>query len=148
MNFEDIKTQEDFDNAIQSAVAEATASYSDYNELKETLSAMTTENTDFKTQVDNLTAQLTEKDNLLSSTGSELEKLKLDRKRELIAKDYGLPLDIAGRINGSTDEEMQADAKELAKLFKTKAPVADVEKPLDTKKAGLSNLLSQLTFNK
>lgn len=148
MNFEDIKTQEDFDNAIQSAVAEATASYSDYNELKETLSAMTTENTDFKTQVDNLTAQLTEKDNLLTSTGSELEKLKLDRKRELIAKDYGLPLDIAVRINGSTDEEMQADAKELAKLFKTKAPTADVEKPMDTKKAGLSNLLSQLTFNK
>ena len=148
MNFEDIKTQEDFDNAIQSAVAEATASYSDYNELKETLSAMTTENTDFKTQVDNLTAQLTEKDNLLSSTGSELEKLKLDRKRELIAKDFGLPLDIANRINGSTDEEMQADAKELAKLFKTKAPTADVEKPIDTKKAGLSNLLSQLSFNK
>ena len=148
MNFEDIKTQEDFDNAIQSAVAEATASYSDYNELKETLSAMTTENTDFKTQVESLSAQLTEKDNLLTSTGSELEKLKLDRKRELIAKDFGLPLDIANRINGSTDEEMQADAKELAKLFKTKAPTADVEKPIDTKKAGLSNLLSQLTFNK
>lgn len=148
MNFEDIKTQEDFDNAIQSAVAEATASYSDYKELKETLSAMTTENTDFKTKVDNLTAQLTEKDNLLSSTGSELEKLKLDRKRESIAKDFGLPLDIANRIHGSTDEEMQADAKELAKLFKAKAPTADVEKPMDTKKAGLSNLLSQLSFNK
>lgn len=148
MNFEDIKTQEDFDNAIQSAVAEATANYSDYNELKETLSAMTTENSEFKTQVESLTDQLTEKDNLLSSTGSELEKLKIGRKKELIAKDFGLPLEIASRINGSTDEEMQEDAKELAKLFKTKAPTADVEKPIDTKKAGLSNLLSQLSFNK
>ena len=148
MNFEDIRTQEDFDNAIQSAVAEATASYSDYNELKETLSTMTTENTDFKTQVESLTAQLTEKDNLLISTSSELEKLKIGRKKELIAKDFGLPLDIANRINGSTDEEMQADAKELAKLFKTKAPTADVEKPIDTKKGGLPNLLSQLSFNK
>lgn len=146
MNFEDIKTQEDFDNAIQSAVTEATAGFSDYDELKGSLSVMTTENTDLKSQFENLREQLSEKDGLLTSAQAELKKIEIGRTKERIAIDHGLPLNIANRITGETLEEMQADAKELAKFFKQKAPTIDNETPSDSKKAGLSDMLSKLGF--
>lgn len=146
MNFEDIKTQEDLDNAIQSAVAEATANYSDYNELKETLATMAAENTDLKSQFESLTNQLNEKDGLLTSAQEELKKIEIGRTKERIATDNGLPLNIANRISGSTVEEMQEDAKELAKFFKQKAPTVDNETPSDSRKQGLSDMLSKLGF--
>ncbi len=49
---------------------------------------------------------------------NELATLRLDNLKHAAASKAGLPADAVKRLQGSTAEELEADAKELAKLLK------------------------------
>lgn len=49
------------------------------------------------------------------------DRERADKKR-VIATKHGLPAEMASRLTGETDEELEADAKALAKLVKVPAP--------------------------
>lgn len=48
---------------------------------------------------------------------AELEAERLNRTRMEVAAEIGLPLTLAGRLQGATVEELKADAEQLAELF-------------------------------
>jgi predicted RNase H-like nuclease (RuvC/YqgF family) len=65
------------------------------------------------TEMEKLQASIVEKENDLKKTTSELEQLKLNEKKREIAEEVGLPTLFALRIQGTTPEEMKADAMVL-----------------------------------
>jgi hypothetical protein len=65
------------------------------------------------TETEKLQLQISEKEKSLTQIQSELEKLKLNEKKREIAEEVGLPTLFALRIQGTTPEEMKADAMVL-----------------------------------
>lgn len=65
------------------------------------------------TEMEKLQLQISEKEKSLMQIQSELEQLKLNEKKREIAEEVGLPTPFALRIQGTTPEEMKADAMVL-----------------------------------
>ncbi|MFA5150964.1 MAG: hypothetical protein WC554_00245 [Clostridia bacterium] len=65
------------------------------------------------TETEKLQLQISEKEKSLTQIQSELEQLKLNEKKREIAEEVGLPTLFALRIQGTTPEEMKADAMVL-----------------------------------
>ena len=70
--------------------------------------------------------QLDEKD--LTIKGYELNSVKIKT-----ALKNNLPYELAGRLNGTNEEEIQADAESLVKLMGTNTPIGSTEPSGDNK---------------
>ncbi len=71
-------------------------------------------------------------------------------KKQKIALECGLPLNLAGRIQGDDDASMKADAQQLAEIFQgPKEPVLPLKSSepiqVDSKEGAYRNLLEGLT---
>ena len=69
-----------------------------------------------------------------------------------IARETGLPLDLADRITGADDDAMRADAESLAKLLKTQQAPAPIYRPSgeganDGKDSALKGLVQSIRGN-
>lgn len=65
-------------------------------------------------------AKLTEAQKLqkqLADTTAELQRIKLDNMKRDIAAKTGLPMELAARLTGETEEELTADAQALLKVI-------------------------------
>lgn len=71
--------------------------------------------TDEKT---NLTSQISEKDELIA-------KYEKDSVKKRVAIASGIPFELADRLSGETEEEIQKDAERMASLFTKPAPLAN-----------------------
>lgn len=76
----------------------------------------------------------------------EAEKYKLENLKINIASQANIPLELAGRLSGSTEEEIKADAEKLAGFVNKKQPLPlkPTEPTVDDKDAGLKNMLSNM----
>lgn len=123
--FTPITTQEEFDKAIKSRLAqkdrEAEEKYKDYlspdkvSSLKE----------DYEKKLEELKKSAKDAADMLSEnqkTVGELTKRAETAEHSLlknkIAYDHKLPLELAGRLVGETEEELTKDAETLASLVK------------------------------
>lgn len=128
-------SQEDFDNAVSERLSRERAKYSDYDALKakagqyDALSAQ-----DYPGQLSAMKAkadtalaelaELTKKTNEATATNSatiadlqaKLAAAELSVIRSQVCSEVGLPATMATRLQGSTEEEIRADAKNLAKF--------------------------------
>lgn len=119
--FKTIETQEELDRIItdrlsrntQSVTAEVTKKFEGYVSPD-----------DYK----KLSDSISEKD-------SEIEKLKAENSKYVtstvkmrIARESGLPLELADRIAGDDEKAMRADAAALVKLITPTAPLGSTEK--------------------
>ena len=122
--FKAITTQEEFDNAIKERLdrqAKKTA-----EEVKKSFEGWLSPD-DVKKATADLEKKLAEKDGKLAEGKAALDKLtaekkalELDRAREAAARDAGLPFELAGRLSGSTADELKTDAEALAKFVSAK----------------------------
>ena len=133
-----IETQEQFDKAIKARLAqkdrELAEQYKDYlsPEKVEELKA------DYKKQLDEANdlvaeakATLAEKDKAVSKLETRATKAEGDLLKQRVAHANKLPLELAGRLIGTTEEELTKDAESLAALLKpSNTP------PLRTSEAG------------
>lgn len=95
----------------------------DYEELKKTKAAL-------EKQVTDLQNDLVTKESEYSTVGTTLEELKNEvetyKVKDLktsIAIQAGIPVDLAGRLNGETEEELKADAEKLSGFISKKNPL-------------------------
>lgn len=114
----------------------------DYEDLKTT-------NQSLQTQLQQLQDTLDEKETALNGVEDikqELQKYKLKNLKTSIAVEAGIPLELASRLSGETEEEIKADAETLAGLVKTKQtlPLRPTEPPVDDKDADLKEMLRKL----
>lgn len=122
--FKAITTQEEFDSMVKERLdrqAKKTA-----EEVKKTFEGWLSPD-DVKAKTADLEKKLAEKDGKLSESKAAFDKLtaekkalELDRARESAARDAGLPFELAGRLSGTTPDELKADAEALSKLVSAK----------------------------
>jgi chromosome segregation ATPase len=137
--FKVIETQEEFDKAIKSRLAQKDRELAE--QYKEYLSPEQAEElkADLKKQLDeanDLVAKaketLAEKDKTVSELEARATKAESDLLKQKGAHANKLPLELAGRLIGTTEEELTKDAESLAALLKpTSTP------PLRTSEGGI-----------
>lgn len=106
-------SQADLDRIIQDRVARVKSSYSDYEDLKARASQVDT----FESRIKELETTNTDLDGKVKTF--ETEKAR-DKTVAEVAKDKGVP---ASALRGSTREEIEAHADEIAALIKPSGPV-------------------------
>ena len=109
-----------------------------------------------KTEKATLEQQLTDLQNTLNTQKEELssiddlkkevETYKLKDLKTSIAIQAGIPLELAGRLSGATEEEIKEDAEKLAGLIPSKPPLPlkTTEPPVNDKDAGLKSMLKNM----
>src|SRR5699024_10818885 len=149
MNREQLKEMGLTDEQIESVMKEhgkaiqAVKPADDYEDLKKA-------NATYEQQLKGLGDELATKDDQLGSVEDlkkEVESYKLKDLKTNIAIQAGIPLELAGRLSGSTEEEIKADAESLAGLVNTKQPLPlkHTEPPkADAEESAYANMLDKL----
>ena len=118
--FTPITTQEEFDSAISARLARERRTvegrYADYETLK-------SENNQMREQINgHATALQAEKDaraeaeKKVTELEGQIRASNITALKTAAAVEYGLPAAMASRLSGETKEDIEADAKELAKM--------------------------------
>ena len=122
--FKAITTQEEFDSMVKERLERQAKKTAD--EVKKGFEGWLSPD-DVKAKTAELERKLADKDGKLAESKAAFDKLngekkalELDRAREAAARDAGLPFELAGRLSGTTADELKADAENLAKLVNTK----------------------------
>lgn len=116
----------------------------DYEELKN-------EKATLEQQLNELQQSLASKDEQLKSVEDlkkEVETYKLKELKTTIAVQAGIPLELAGRLSGETEEEIKADAEKIAGFVNKKQPLPLKQtepEVVDPKEKAYENILENLT---
>lgn len=128
--FKVIETQEELDKIIAERLKRERSKVED--EYKEKINTYETQIQELKSENAEAKANLekaSEKDSEIEKLQGRIkgyEKSELQRK---IALENKIPYNLAGRIQGETEEEMQEDAKSLSKYFEKKEVVPPLKNP-------------------
>lgn len=122
-DFKAIETQEELDRIIKGRLAqkdrEAEEKYKDYlspekaDELKKSFEEKLAAN---KTLVDEANAKLKDHDKIVSELITRAETAEKNLLKNRLAYDNKLPLELANRLVGDTEEDLKKDAENLAKI--------------------------------
>lgn len=150
MNREFLKELGLEDEAIESIMKEhgkaiqAVKPAEDYEELKEA-------NATLEQQVQEMQGTLKTKENELGNIDElkkEVETYKLKDLKTNVAIQAGIPLELAGRLSGETEDEIKADAEKMAGFVNKKQPLPlkQTEPPkVDEEEKAYANLIDNLT---
>lgn len=156
--FTPIQTQEEFDKAIKGRLAqkdrELEEKYKEYlspekvSELKKDYEKKLVDSTD-------LVKEAQEKLKTFDTTVSELTKRAETAEKTIlktkIAYDHKLPMELANRLVGETEEELSKDAESLSKIVSTGQTPPPYTREVNrtggssSSDAAMLNLLTQLT---
>lgn len=121
--FEPIMTQEAFDAKISERLKRAeekyASKYTDYEDIKK-------KNTDYEAQIQSITKQLNEAnekvknhDSIVSELNSKISAYETNSVKMRIAKEYGIPMELADRLTGDKEEDIKKDAETFRTLMGT-----------------------------
>ena len=153
MNREFLKELGLEDETINKVMAEYGKSIQDLKPAKEELESIQSEKASLEEQLNQLQETLASKDDELKSIDdlkNQIESYKLKDLKTSIAVQAGIPLELAGRLSGETEEEIKADAEKLVGFIqpKTPLPLKPTEpEVVDSKDAGLLKMLGKITNN-
>lgn len=149
--FKPITTQTDFDSIIKDRLDRNTKSVTDEVTKKfegyispDDFGARTA---DLTKKIEDLNAKLAEKDGSIADLTAKNKAYEVGSAKMRIAGEYRIPLELAGRLSGETEEEIKADAEKLSKFVghSQTAPLGSTEPAADKgKNAAYRNLLNGL----
>jgi len=120
----------------------------DYEELKTAKATLEQQLSDLQNTLKTKEEEFSSYESNLGELQKKVETYKLKDLKTNIANQAGIPLDLAGRLSGETEEEIKADAEKLAGFVNKKQPLP--LKPtepakVDDKDAELKKMLGNLT---
>lgn len=125
--FNPINTQEEFDAAVRER-------YGDVENLQSQIATLTGERDGHATTIANLQ--------------KEINGYKTAELKQRIAKEKGIPMEMASRLSGESEKDIRADADTMASMlraYKGPAPLADPEpKVTDEKTAAMKKMLQNM----
>ncbi|MCK1227512.1 capsid assembly scaffolding protein Gp46 family protein [Streptococcus uberis] len=131
--FKAITSQEELNSIVKARVAREREKYSDYEELKTKVAdyeELKTKVADFESKeatyqstIEGLKNEKTDLSSQLESVNSELNQTKLQSAKQRIATEFGLPLDLADRLQGDDEDGFRADAERFASYIKPSQPL-------------------------
>ena len=125
-DFKPITTQEEFDAAIKERLSREKAKYSDYDQLKSRVTELETENVGLKSTIEGNNQSKADADKQLEELQNQIAGYETASLRTRIALQYGLPYDLADRLQGTDEASFKADAERLAGYIKKSQPVAPI----------------------
>ncbi|EGJ28190.1 capsid and scaffold protein [Streptococcus phage Javan425] len=120
--FKNITSQEELDAIVKARVAREREKYNDYEELKTKVAEFETKEATYQSTIEGLKTEKNELSSQLESVNGELNQTRLQTAKQRIATEYGLPLDLAERLQGDDEEGFKADAERLASYIKPSQP--------------------------
>lgn len=143
--FKVIETQEQLDKVIgeriRRAEEKAAEKYSDYEAIK-------TQNEEYVKQIAQLQEATKGNQGTIDELKAQVQNYESSSLKTKIALEIGLPYQMAGRLSGSNEEEIRADAETMAKLIGNQKPVAPIgsNEPVVTnpKDAAWTKLVAEL----
>ena len=148
--FKPITTQEEFDAAIKERLSREKAKYSDYDQLKTRVAELEEENVGLKSTIEANNQSKEDTDKQLEDLQNQIAGYETASLRTRVALQYGLPYDLADRLQGTDEESFKADAERLAGYIKKSQPIApirDSEPVLEkTENTLYKNLVQGLVF--
>lgn len=146
--FKPITTQEEFDAAIKERLSREKAKYSDYDQLKSRVTELETENVGLKSTIEATNQSKADADKQLEEMQNQISNYETASLRTRVALQYGLPYDLADRLQGTDEDSFKADAERLAGYMKPKEsipPLKTNEPNLgDDKDAALKGMLHKM----
>ena len=128
--FKVIETQEELNEIIKKRLEREKSKYADYDTLSEKIKTLETE----KIKLEETIKTQEETDKGYVSKIAELEQIisgwEAKALKQQAAIKYGLPFDLADRLQGDSEESLNEDAERLASLVNVKnytQPLADTE---------------------
>lgn len=134
--FKTIETQEELDRIIGERLSRQKEKFADYEDLKSSVKKLEQKNADLLQAIDNNNQLLKEREEILTAKETEFSELqkvvdgyKFNQLRTQVALKYGIPYELAERLQGADEESLQADAEKLSALMKPKptAPLKEQE---------------------
>lgn len=148
--FKPITTQEEFDAAIKGRLSREKEKYGDYDQLKSRVEELEEENVGLKSTIEATNQSKADADKQLEELQSQIAGYETASLRTRVALQYGLPYDLADRLQGTDEDSFKADAERLAGYIKKSQPVApirDSEPVLEkTENTLYKNLVQGLVF--
>lgn len=148
--FKPITTQEEFDAAIKGRLSREKEKYGDYDKLKSRVAELEEENVGLKSTIEASNQSKADADKQLEELQSQIAGYETASLRTRVALQYGLPYDLADRLQGTDEDSFKADAERLAGYIKKSQPVApirDSEPVLEkTENTLYKNLVQGLVF--
>lgn len=159
--FKAIETQEEFDNAIRKRleqkereVSERFKGYLSPDDVKALTADYDGKLSKAQTDLEAMTAKLAGHDQEVADLTARAVKAETSLLKGKVANAHGIPLELAGRLVGDTEEEIAKDAETFASFMAPKsAPPLRANDPgghyakADAKDVALMSVLSQLTQN-
>lgn len=150
MNREFLKNLGLEDEVIEKVMAEYGKSVQDLKPAKDELETIQSEKAALEKQLGELQQTLSSKDEELKSIDDlkkEVETYKLKDLKTSIAIQANIPLELAGRLSGDTEEEIKADAEKIAEFVSQKQtlPLKPTEPPtVDKEEQAYADLVDNL----
>ena len=126
MEFTPINTQEEFDARVKEL-------YGDVSDLQG--------------QIQNLNTQVTTLTGERDTLQGKVKGFETSALRQRIAREKGIPAEMADRLSGETEEDIRKDADTMAGLINTikgPAPLFDGEKKVSEMDAALNQMVQDL----
>lgn len=125
MDFKPIETQEQFEDAIRDRVDRINKKYESWTspdklqEIKDGYEQSASKKFEGYTSPEDLQTMKDDYESKLETIRNENTSLKASQLRSKVANEFKLPTEMVSRLQGSTEEELRADAKALAELVST-----------------------------
>lgn len=151
MNRDFLKSLELNDEQIEKIMAEYGKSINSYKEKIKELEGFSEKVQNYEQRLEELQNTLQAKEQELAQVDelqSKLKSYELENLKIKIANQAGIPLDLASRLSGDTEEEIKADAEKLAGLITTQKPTLPLKptepQNVDPKEKAYAKLLENL----
>ena len=148
-DFKIIETQEELDAVIKARLYIEREKYADYEDLKKQLADFEAKELTYQNTINDLKTRETELASRVESLNGDLTQTKLQTAKQRIATEYGLPLDLADRLQGDDEDGFKADAERLASYLAPKQPTPPMKsnEPVisDSKDLTMKKFVQQLT---
>ena len=151
-DFKPIETQEQFDTMIADRLKREretiTKKFSDYEMLKEKAENYDSAVADYEGKLQAANNKISDNEKIVKDMESKIAEYETSSVKMRIASKYGLPFEMAGRLNGNDEVTLRNDAETLAKMFvntKITAPLRSTEvQRADTKDEAYRNMLKDI----
>lgn len=122
-DFKIIETQEELDKIVQARLSRQKEQFADYDDLKERVLTLETENAGLKETIAQSTQTAADYESQIEGFKSQIAGYETAKTKTTIALKYGLPIEFADRLQGDDEASLTADAERFAAFMKPQEPV-------------------------
>lgn len=120
--FKAIETQEQLDAIIGDRLKrqeeKIRKEYADYEDLKTAVNGFDAVKEEYEARIKEKEEIISGHDALVADKDAKIKRLETDSLKVRIADSMGIPINMADRIKGETEDDIKADAEQLAPMLK------------------------------